>query len=222
MKYPKNYDPYRYCPGSAASRRRQRQPRNRRGQAPVLSQCEIAALEDYIRRNSNAPAADLLKARLTYYGGLRVGELANLMVADLVEKDGSPSSTIKVRKDVGKGGRARQVPMHPKVRGALEGFLKEYPNSQYIALSQRWVQYRKQSVTAITAQLNRYYREAGLIRCTSHSGRRTFVTNLARRANGKDYTLRDVQYLAGHSRLDTTQGYIGLSDRLETLVGALK
>ncbi len=217
-----NHDPYRYRPGSAATRRRGRQPRNVRGRAPVLSQCEISVLEEHIQRHSNAPVADLLKARLTIYAGLRIGEVANLMIVDLVEKDGTISRTIKIRNGVGKGGRAREVPMHPKVREALEAFRKTYPTIPYVALSQRWVTCRKQTVTAITGQMNKYYREAGLRGCTSHSGRRTFVTNLARRANGKDFTLHDVQYLAGHSRLDTTQAYIGLSDRLETLVGGLK
>jgi integrase/recombinase XerD len=222
MKRPTNHDPYFYHPGSPATRRRQRQPRHRRGQAPVLSPHDIAALEEHIRRNSNAPEADLLKARLTYYGGLRIGEVAKLMVADLVEKDGTISDTIKVGSDVGKGGRPRQVPMHPKVREALEAFLRKYPTLSYIALSQRWVKCRQQTVTSITAQMNKYYRDAGLQGYTTHSGRRTFVTNLARRANGQDFTLRDVQYLAGHSRLDSTQAYIGLSNKLETLVGALK
>ena len=222
MTYSSKYDPYRYRPGSAASRRRQRQPRNRRGKAPVLSQRQIAVLEDHIRRHSNAPEADILKARLTYYGGLRIGEVAGLMVADLVEKDGTISQTITVGRHVGKGGRARQVPMHPKVREALEVFLRKYRTIPYIAVSQRWIACRKQTVTSINAQMNRYYREAGLHGYTSHSGRRTFVTNLARRANGKDFTLRDVQYLAGHSRLDTTQGYIELSDKLDALVGGLK
>ena len=48
----------------------------------------------------------------------------------------------------------------------------------------------------------------GLIGCTSHSGRRTFITNAARKISSVGGSLRDVQMLAGHSSLSVTQRYI--------------
>ena len=42
----------------------------------------------------------------------------------------------------------------------------------------------------------------------SHSGRRTFITNAARKISTVGGSLRDVQMLAGHSSLAVTQRYI--------------
>jgi site-specific recombinase XerD len=54
----------------------------------------------------------------------------------------------------------------------------------------------------------RWYRHVGFDGCSSHSGRRTFITNAARKISTVGGSLRDVQMLAGHSNLRTTQGYI--------------
>ena len=53
-----------------------------------------------------------------------------------------------------------------------------------------------------------WYRSLGFSGCSSHSGRRTFVTNAARRISTVGGSLRDVQLLAGQSALLTTQRYI--------------
>jgi integrase/recombinase XerD len=44
--------------------------------------------------------------------------------------------------------------------------------------------------------------------CSSHSGRRTFMTRAARRVSQVGGSLRDVQELAGHTSVAMTQRYI--------------
>ena len=63
------------------------------------------------------------------------------------------------------------------------------------------------------------YRDLGFKGASSHSGRRTFITKAAKRCIEGGGSLRDVQQLAGHSSLATTQRYIeGSSDAKRRIV----
>jgi integrase len=64
------------------------------------------------------------------------------------------------------------------------------------------------SAQALVNMFKRWYADLGLLGCSSHSGRRTFITNAARKISTVGGSLRDVQMLAGHSSLSVTQRYI--------------
>jgi integrase/recombinase XerD len=66
----------------------------------------------------------------------------------------------------------------------------------------------KTSPQAIVNMFSSWFEDTGLIGCSSHSGRRTFITNAARKISTVGGSLRDVQMLAGHSSLAVTQRYI--------------
>lgn len=66
------------------------------------------------------------------------------------------------------------------------------------------------------------YRTIGLQGCSSHSGRRTFITRAARLVHKTAGSLRDVQLLAGHRSIQTTQRYIdGDTDAQRKLVALI-
>ena len=54
----------------------------------------------------------------------------------------------------------------------------------------------------------RSHSDLGSIGASSHSGRRTLITNVAKNISAVGGSMRDVQSLAGHSNLQTTQRYI--------------
>jgi integrase/recombinase XerC len=64
------------------------------------------------------------------------------------------------------------------------------------------------SAAAVQLWFHRLYKSLGLAGCSSHSGRRTFITRAARKVSEAGGSLRDVQQLAGHASLAMTQSYI--------------
>jgi len=68
----------------------------------------------------------------------------------------------------------------------------------------------------------RAYAYLGLDGCSSHSGRCTFITRAARLVYEAGGSLRDVQLLAGHRSIQTTQRYIdGDTDAQRKLVAMI-
>lgn len=75
---------------------------------------------------------------------------------------------------------------------------------------------------SIVVWFNRAYKELGFGSCSSHSGRRTFITRAARMAYKAGSSLRDVQLLAGRRSIQTTQRYIdGDSDAQRRLISLI-
>ena len=73
------------------------------------------------------------------------------------------------------------------------------------------IQTRRQRGTTAQVIVNsfaQWYRKLGFVGCSSHSGRRSFITQAARKVSLVGGSLRDVQALAGHASLATTSRYI--------------
>ena len=95
--------------------------------------------------------------------------------------------------------------MNRKLRKALEALFQVRGGGPYVITSERSA---KTSATVIVNLFAHWYRKLGFKGCSSHSGRRTFITTAARKISTVGGSIRDVQILAGHAALSTTQRYI--------------
>jgi integrase/recombinase XerD len=190
------------------------------GQAKVLDEQQLRKLLSYVERNRHSPQADRLKILLSFTAGLRACEISGLHIRDVTEADGSTSDSIRIRAGMTKGGRGREIPICGELKDAIDDFRSRYPQSEWLAVSERYGYVKHQAPNSVTVWFHWLYRQCGLEGCSSHSGRRTFITRLARNL-GPEHSLRDVQQLAGHVRLDTTQGYIDCSPNVRSLVNSI-
>ncbi len=188
--------------------------------AKTLETPQIEELLEVARITSSVPESAELRILLSFLGGLRAAEIANLPVAAMTTVQGYPAETINV---VGKRRKSRTVPMHPRIREALHRFLRLYPEARYISVSRRTRKKppQKMSANSVTTWFHRLYGLSGFEGCSSHSGRRTFATVLARTCGAHNRSLVDVQHLLGHAQLSTTQAYIEASDNVRALVESL-
>ena len=156
---------------------------------------------------------------LSAKAGLRAGEIANLTWDMVLNATGQISGLIELHDAAAKKCSGRSIPLHPDLSAALVAWRQVAPRSDYVISSERGG--RMQPVS-IVVWFNRAFKNIGLKGCSSHSGRRTFVTRAARIVHKAGGSLRDVQLLAGHRSIQTTQRYIdGDTDAQRKLVSML-
>ena len=177
-----------------------------RGKAKIVEPDQLPHLFSAIakRRHANRDALILL---LSFKAGLRACEIAGLDWSMVCNTGGGIAASLEVAGRIAKNGRARRIPMHPDLVKALTEAWRASgrPNQGPVLVSQKGGHLTPGSIVNWFTAL---YRETGYLGCSSHSGRRTFITNSARLTAKVGGCLRDVQELAGHSALTTTERYI--------------
>ena len=118
---------------------------------------------------------------------------------------GGIGDIIDIRNAIAKRGSGRRIPMHPSLQQALAELWPVRTSSTHIVASNRGGAMRPNSIVNWFVTM---FAELELDGCSSHSGRRTFITTAAKNVYRAGGSLRDVQLLAGHRSIDTTQRYI--------------
>ncbi len=188
-------------------------------QAKVLSDENIDDLLAFTSRTRH-PARNRVMVLLSVKAGLRAGEIAQLTWDMVVDANGNIGPVIALEDRIAKKKSGRIIPIHPSLHRALHDLQAsiDYCSGPVIKSE------RQEAMTAasIVNWFKRAYESIGVRGCSSHSGRRTFVTRAARLVYKTGGSLRDVQILAGHRSIHTTERYIdGDTDAQRQLVALI-
>lgn len=176
--------------------------------AKTLSKQELNRVLAVVAANRNADRNRIV-ILLSYYAGLRAKEIAELTIGDIYSEDGEVKQTVLLLAEQTKGNCSRTFVVNTKLAKELtsyRGCAVECTDAPLIR-SQKNCAFSANSMCQLICRI---FRDAGIAGATSHSGRRTFITNLA----NKGVSARVLMELAGHKNLATTQGYIDVNDSL--------
>jgi integrase len=173
-------------------------------QAKILHEQQINDLLVFASATRN-PLRNKLIVLLSVKAGLRAGEIAGLTWDMVLDPTSEVSQAIELHDRVAKKNSGRRIPVHPTLQSALTACCLLTGGIGPVVQSERG---DAMTPTSIVNWFALAYRAVGLAGCSSHSGRRTFITRAARLVHKAGGSLRDVQLLAGHRSIQTTQRYI--------------
>jgi integrase len=184
-------------------------------QAKTLNKKQIDQLLWYVSTLRHARRNEIV-VLLSVRAGLRAKEIAGLKWAMLTDAEAEITNNIHLTDIASKGRSGRIIPTNTQLRLKLQDWLQEAAKqrgfdiaSSHVITTERSARTQAQAIVNMFAA---WYADVGLVGCSSHSGRRTFITNAARKITSVGGSLRDVQALAGHSSLAVTQRYIDGSE----------
>lgn len=160
---------------------------------------------------------------LSYKAGLRAQEIAGLKWSNVCDANGAVRSDhLFVPSSIAKGAKEATLPMHPHLYILLTQLRSMRPDDQNVIYTIKPQKGRKHMTPgSVKMWFLRLYEAHKLEGCSSHSGRRTFITRLARKAGQYDCSIVDVMKMARHAHLSTTERYIEPSEHVGRLVAAI-
>ena len=175
-------------------------------QAKVLSEPQQKTVLAYLAATRH-PIRDKVIFLLSAKTGLRAKKIAALTWSGVLDAEGNLADTVTITDRESKGRSGRTVPMNRQLLIALTELRETcVPEaSSYVVTTERGA---RTSANALVHKFRDWYARVGLEGASSHSGRRTFITNAARKISTVGGSIKDVQQMAGHQSLGMTQRYI--------------
>lgn len=180
------------------------------GQAKTFTAAELDTVLAFIATRKFALRNRML-ILMSFWAGMRVGEIASLCISDVVDARGKVKAEIRLDASQTKGKHARTVFMPNKLRDELQIYVD--PRTQLDRSLPLFMTAggKPFSPNVLTQHFFWLYRKAGIDGASSHSGRRSFITNLASKGIG----VRVLASLAGHRSIAVTQKYIDVNDDMK-------
>jgi|SaaInlStandDraft_6_1057023.scaffolds.fasta_scaffold17357_1 integrase len=185
-------------------------------QAKILSEVQIRTTLQFLSTTRNS-LRDIVILLLSVKSGFRAKEIASITWQMVTDPEGNIGNSIALQNVASKGKNGgRTIPLNKDLKVALET-LKDFAVAKRlekgfpfdlasnVITSERG---GRMSANSIAHWFKRLYGNLGFDGCSSHSGRRTAITRWAKNTSRVGGSLKDVQDLAGHSSLATTQRYI--------------
>jgi integrase len=188
--------------------------------AKVLEPNDVRLMLEHVR-GQRYPERNQVMILLSCKAGLRACEIAGLTWPMVLDSSNQVGIAITVARAIAKCGSGRSIPMHRHLQRALARLHKRagYPLTGPVVQSERA---SHMTAPSVVNWFGRLYGELDMVGCSSHSGRRTFITASARLLPKTGGSLRDIQELAGHRALTTTERYIqGNRDAQRKLISLL-
>ena len=179
-------------------------------QAKTLTQTDIQQVLAHIAQHSY-PLRNRVMLLTGLWSGMRVGEIASLAISDVRSADGSILSEVRLTAAQTKGRQPRTVFLPQKLREELAAYLAlrkdAQPNHPLFVTAGR----KAFSPNVMAQHFHYLFKRAGIAGASSHSMRRSFITNLANKGIG----VRVLASLAGHRSIAVTQRYIDVNDDMK-------
>ena len=191
-------------------------------QSKTLNKTQIQMIRIFLRNQRNGLRDETIFL-LSVKSGLRSKEISLLGWKMVSKSDGTIDDYINLPNSSSKGNGGRIIPLHKDIKENLKLMLEEHrglygfdQNKSFIVRTER-SPFTKSQI--IVNMFQKWYGKLGLLGCSSHSGRRTFITETSKKISLVGGSLRDIQMMVGHQSLQTTQRYIeGDSDSQKKVV----
>ena len=183
-------------------------------QAKVLNEKEIRKVLLYIAAHKHS-ARNRAMFLLTTNCGLRAKEVAALRLCDVLTVEGKIREEFFLSAEKTKGSKGRTIYLSQKIQEELHNYLSSrfklsdllavtYTDTNRALFASQKNSNRGFSPSTLAQHFHYLYKNAKVDGASSHSGRRTFLTNLA----NKGTAIHILKTLAGHRSIQTTATYL--------------